>query len=84
MASPKPIPVLLIPFPDFNTLDLNGPLEILGSAALPKYTFAITIAAKEDLTTAIEKVIIKHNISLKEVRTSLEDCDILIPAWRRS
>ena len=62
MASPKPIPVLLIPFSDFNNLDLNGPLEILGSAALPKHTFAITIAAKEDLTTAIENVIIKRNI----------------------
>jgi putative intracellular protease/amidase len=80
MAPPKPqpIPVLLIPFPDFNTLDLNGPLEILGNAALDKDTFAITVAAKHDLTTAVENVIIKRHISLREARANLENYDILI------
>jgi putative intracellular protease/amidase len=75
---PQPIPVLLIPFPGFNTLDLNGPLEILGNAALPDHTFAITVAAKDELTTAVENVIIKRHISLEEARASLENYDILI------
>lgn len=78
MPPPQPIPVLLIPFPDFNTLDLNGPLEVLGNAALPEHTFSITIAAKDDLTTATENAIIKRHISLEEARASLEDYDILI------
>jgi putative intracellular protease/amidase len=75
---PKPIPVLLIPFPKFNTLDLNGPLEILGNAALPDHTFDITVAAKDDLTTAMENVIIKRHVSLQEARANLENYDILI------
>jgi transcriptional regulator GlxA family with amidase domain len=75
---PQPIAVLLIPFPQFNTLDLNGPLEILGNAALPDHTFDITVAAKDDLTTATENVIIKRHISLDEARANLENYDILI------
>jgi transcriptional regulator GlxA family with amidase domain len=75
---PQPIPVLLIPFPHFNTLDLNGPLEILGNAALATGTFAITIAAKHEITTAVENVMIKRNISLDEASASLEAYDILI------
>jgi transcriptional regulator GlxA family with amidase domain len=78
MPSPQPIHVLLIPFPKFNTLDLNGPLEILGNAALTNGTFAITIAAKDDITTAVENVMIKRHISLEKARASLEDYDILI------
>lgn len=78
MTFPFPIPVLLIPFPGFNTLDLNGPLEILGNAALLKNTFAITVAAKDDLTTAFEHVIVKRHISLEEARKTLENYDILI------
>ena len=78
MPLPQPIKVLLIPFPMFNTLDLNGPLEILGNAALPDATFEIHIAAKDELTTASENVIIKRHISLKQARASLEDYDILI------
>jgi transcriptional regulator GlxA family with amidase domain len=74
----KPISVLLIPFPGFNTLDLNGPLEILGNAALPERTFSITIAAKDDLTTAFENITLKRHISLDEAKATLEDYDILI------
>jgi hypothetical protein len=75
---PQPIPVLLIPFPQFNTLDLNGPLEILGNAALPDRTFDVTVAAKYDLTIATENVIIKRHICLQEARANLENYDILI------
>jgi putative intracellular protease/amidase len=78
MPSSQSIPVLLIPFPGFNTLDLNGPLEILGNAALATGTFAITVAAKDDITTAVENVMIKRNIDLDEARANLENYDILI------
>lgn len=73
-----PISVLLIPFPGFNTLDLNGPLEVLGNAAVPKDTFSITIAAKDDLTTASENVIIKRHISLQEAKARLDQFDVLV------
>jgi len=76
--SVAPISVLLIAFPGFNTLDLNGPLEILANAALPTNTFAITIAAKYEFTTAFENVIIKRHISLGDAKKSLEEYDILI------
>jgi transcriptional regulator GlxA family with amidase domain len=78
MSSPLPIKVLLIPFANFNTLDLNGPLDVLGNPALPEKTFEIHIAAKDDLTTAFENVIIKRHISLEQARSSLGDYDILI------
>ena len=67
----QPIPVLLIPFPQFNTLDLNGPLEILGNAALPDHPFDVTVAAKCDITTATENVMIKRHISLDQARATL-------------
>lgn len=58
MAAVIPIKVLLPIFPGFNTLDLNGPLEVL---ARPKEsgTFKCTIAAAEDLTLAAEGVSIQ-------------------------
>jgi len=76
--SAAPISVLLIAFPGFNTLDLNGPLEILANAALPTNTFAVTIAAKHEFTTAFENVVIKRHISLGDAKQSLEEYDILI------
>jgi putative intracellular protease/amidase len=76
--SVTPIEVLLIPFPDFNTLDLNGPLEILGNAALPTGTFSVTIAAKDELTKAFENIVIKRTISFAKAKETLEDYDILI------
>jgi hypothetical protein len=54
MASPQPIRVLWIPFTNFNTLHWNGLLEILENPALPNRIFDITIATRDDLTTAIE------------------------------
>jgi transcriptional regulator GlxA family with amidase domain len=74
----QPISVLLIPYPQFNTLDLNGPLEILGNAFLSAGTFTVTIAAKETHTTAYENVIVKRHISLSEAHANLSSYDILI------
>jgi transcriptional regulator GlxA family with amidase domain len=76
--SVAPISVLLIAFPGFNTLDLNGPLEILANAALQPNPFTITIAAEHELTTAFENVVIKRRISLGDAKKSLEEYDILI------
>ena len=66
MAS-KSIQALLILFPGYNTLDVNGPLEVLGNTALPLNTFQITIAAAEELTRACEGVRIHRDTSFDEL-----------------
>jgi putative intracellular protease/amidase len=75
------IKVLLPIFPGFNTLDLNGPAEVLGNTALPPKTFSITVASATELTTSYENVTIKRDVSFSELRTSqskLAEYDVLI------
>jgi hypothetical protein len=50
--------ILLILFPGFNTLDMNGPYEILQKAH-DGNAFKITVASETDLTTAQEGAIVK-------------------------
>jgi transcriptional regulator GlxA family with amidase domain len=79
--SQSPIHVLLPIFPGFNTLDLNGPAEVLGNTALPRNTFRITVASATELTTSYENVTIKRDVSFSELLKSnskLVDYDILI------
>ena len=59
---------VLIPiYPGLNTLDLNGPLEILGNIALPDpKPFTITIASATPLTRAFESVTIARDVDLDE------------------
>jgi hypothetical protein len=64
----RPLEVLLLVFPGFNTLDLNGPVEVLGSSSLAdKHPFNITIAAASEVTEAFEHVLIKRHISFPEL-----------------
>ena len=58
MAAVTPIKVLMPIFSGFNTLDLNGPLEVLARPK-EKGTFKCTIAAAEDVTLAAEGVSIQ-------------------------
>jgi len=60
--------VLLLAFQGLNTLDLNGPIEVLGSSAIAeeKY-FTITVAAADEITEAFEHVLIKREISFAEL-----------------
>ena len=87
MATETPIQVLLIIYPTFNTLDLNGPLDVIRNAALradsglyPFSTdaFEITIAAAGLLTKSYEGAVIQRDISLTNACDRLSDFDVLI------
>jgi transcriptional regulator GlxA family with amidase domain len=79
--SQSPIKVLVPIFPGFNTLDLNGPAEVLGNTALPRNAFLITVASAAELTTSYENVTIKRNVSFSELlenKSKLAEYDVLI------
>lgn len=58
MAPPKSN-VLMILFPGFNTLDMNGPFEVLRRSGPDSDSFAITTASETDITTSLEGVHVK-------------------------
>lgn len=75
---------VLIPiFPGFNTLDLNGPAEVVGNSAIaPTNIFATTIASGTETTKAFENVKVGRDISFAELlengAAKLLEFDILI------
>lgn len=75
---------VLIPlFPDFNTFDVNGPIEVISQAIRNyKWTgpppFKITVTASAELTTSIEGVGMARDISLTEAIERLAEWDILL------
>ena len=81
---PQSIEVLFLIYPGFNTLDLNGPLEVLRSAAYPSPApFVTTIAAAEDDPTiggtkAAELVVVKSDISLVDALEQIAKWEVLI------
>jgi len=52
MAQPKSN-VLIILFQGFNTLDVNGPLEVFRKSGLSQY-FKVKVAAVDDITVSDE------------------------------
>lgn len=50
--------ILLILFPGFNTLDMNGPYEVLQKCR-DGNAFKITVASETEITTSIEGVQVK-------------------------
>lgn len=50
--------VLVVIFPGFNTLDMNGPYEILKMAGNGKI-FTLTIASETEITTSSEGIQVK-------------------------
>jgi transcriptional regulator GlxA family with amidase domain len=83
MATTKKQVVFLI-FPNFNTLDLSGPQEVLKNYAIgatqDKQIFDISVAAACDITTAFEKVQVKRDISLDDALKSVSEYDVMIVA----
>lgn len=77
---PRPIRILIPIYHDFNTFDVNGPIEILSQANRLSKTqhFKITIAAAEELTTSVELVRIARNISLADAIKGADDWDVLL------
>ena len=79
----EPLEVLIPIYPDFNTFDINGPVEVLSQAnrnsGFPDNPhFKISIAAETELTTSIEGVRIARDISLDEAIERLSEWHILL------
>jgi transcriptional regulator GlxA family with amidase domain len=80
---PKPLEVLIPIYPDFNTFDINGPVEVLSQAnrnsGFPNNPhFKISIAAETELTTSVEGIRIARDISLSDAIERLSEWDILL------
>ena len=50
--------MLLVLFPGFNTLDMNGPYEVLQRSA-GAAVFKVTVASETEITTSVEGVHVK-------------------------
>lgn len=85
LSKPQPLPLkVLVPlFPDFNTFDANGPIEVLATAnripsAGGRQFFQITTTAQDELTKSIEGVSLARDVSLAEALERLREWDIML------
>ncbi|KXJ86063.1 class I glutamine amidotransferase-like protein [Microdochium bolleyi] len=62
-AQPGPYKVLSIIFPGFNTLDLNGPLDVFTKSGQWD-KFEVTIAAENEITESVEGLQVKRKKAL--------------------
>ncbi len=77
----QPLKVLIPLFPDFNTFDANGPIEVLATSnrtASGKQYFQLFVAAETDRTKSIEGVSISRDISLTEALEHINEWDIVL------
>ncbi|CAD6446429.1 d17a1b82-9558-4fc8-822a-e07d8971b37c-CDS [Sclerotinia trifoliorum] len=72
------ISVLFLAYDTFNTLDIHGPLDVLGNVALSADPFKLTIAAQHDIITSAEGAKIQRHISFITAFETLANYDILI------
>ncbi|KLU82897.1 hypothetical protein MAPG_01965 [Magnaporthiopsis poae ATCC 64411] len=73
-TAPK-LKALMVLFPGFNTLDMNGPFEVLARAGL----FEMVTAAENEITRSAEGVQVKRDIALDvELMANVDEYDVLI------
>ncbi|KAG4438186.1 hypothetical protein IFR05_006310 [Cadophora sp. M221] len=80
-SHPRPLKVLIPLFPDFNTFDANGPIEVLSQVNRNSDSgdfFELFIAGETELTKAIEGVSIARDISLDDALARVEEWDIVL------
>ncbi|KAF9889714.1 hypothetical protein FE257_007020 [Aspergillus nanangensis] len=70
---------LVLIYPNFNSLETTGPLEVFFNTGI-----SATIAAATDLTTSQENVTLQRAISLDDAQAHLSDYDILVVPGSRS
>lgn len=58
MGGSEKVKVLLILFDGFNTIDMNGPYDILTQSGQSDH-FVIEVAAEQEITKSIEGVLVK-------------------------
>ncbi|PKY01185.1 hypothetical protein P168DRAFT_293024 [Aspergillus campestris IBT 28561] len=78
MPVPRPSALILL-YPGFNTLDINGPSEIFYNTGI-----TTTLTAQDDLTTSQEQITIKRTIPLAEAHRRLDEFDLLVIPGSRS
>jgi putative intracellular protease/amidase len=61
MAPPKKSHALLLLFPGFNTLDMNGPLEVFRKSGTSD-VFVVTVASETEITDSTEGVHVKVGV----------------------
>ncbi|KAL8386903.1 hypothetical protein RB595_010306 [Gaeumannomyces hyphopodioides] len=72
--APK-LKALMVLFPGFNTLDMNGPFEVLSRGDL----FEMVTAAESDITRSSEGVQVKRDVALDAALTGkLDEYDVLV------
>ncbi|KAB5536053.1 class I glutamine amidotransferase-like protein [Coniochaeta sp. 2T2.1] len=79
----EPVDILFALHPNFNLMDMAGPLEVLASAlhdAKDKTSkaFEVTIAGAEPKIVSEQGVVIGSQISFKEAHERLGDFDVLV------
>ncbi|KAF8849099.1 class I glutamine amidotransferase-like protein [Acephala macrosclerotiorum] len=78
-----PISILFLAYPHFNTLDIHGPLDVLGNPYirqnLPSDSqFNLTIAASHEVVKSYEGALLARHISFPHALQCLSSFDILI------
>ncbi|KAK2731558.1 hypothetical protein FQN55_004660 [Onygenales sp. PD_40] len=73
------IKALLLPFPDFDTLDLFAPIEVLGKgAAIGGLNITFDIAMVSQPTLSLEKLPVVPTLTISEALLCLEKYEIVI------
>jgi len=62
MAAPTTSHILLLIFPGFNTLDMNGPFEVFRKSGTSKI-FTIKVASETDITDSAEGAHVKASLA---------------------
>ncbi|KAK0615174.1 ThiJ/PfpI family protein [Bombardia bombarda] len=78
MAPSPPTKVLMLLFPGFNTLDMNGPYETFSKSGQSSL-FKVTVTSETEITTSTEGVHVKRDVALDETLiANLAEYKILI------
>ncbi|KAL2372178.1 hypothetical protein RJZ57_003383, partial [Blastomyces gilchristii] len=79
MSKSNSLKVLLLPFPNFDTLDLYAPIEVLGKgAAIGGLEITFDIAAIVQPTLSAEKVPVYPNLSISQAMQQLDQYEIVV------
>ncbi|EEH21887.1 hypothetical protein PABG_04103 [Paracoccidioides brasiliensis Pb03] len=79
MSGSNSFKVLILPFPEFDTLDVYAPIEVLGKgAAIGGVTITFDIATASKKTLSAEKIPVVQDLSICEALQQLEQYEIVI------
>ena len=72
--------ILCLVYPHFDTLDMNGPLEVFCGTSYPggESPFTVTIAAAEDLIVAGTGYLVQRNISFTDALATISSFSVLL------